>query len=275
MKHPTGQPSRFDDPEVLRALLCRLDASGPGAWRRDLEAADLMVYAMAKYGALARKHDQTPEDAAFAAFDAMRGACVRRAADPWAVVTQAVKTTLIAEERANGLLCSTHQARRAHFSRFHDAQRFSDREADISDYDPAFRVHPHGLEPEEDAPHAPGDDLADLAAAVFGALGWDQDLARDAIGYVCARLMDYGSRPAAFEALRKDAQARVLFGLSQGSWIGVLRAVLGHPEPHKAMRRAGRGMLTRLLMGETPARLLTDPELTAQIRHARPLGAGR
>lgn len=59
-------------------------------------------------------------EAASAAFDAMRTPAVRNAEDPWAVITRAVQVTLIAEESGNGLLCSTHQARRPQYSGFHD-----------------------------------------------------------------------------------------------------------------------------------------------------------
>lgn len=53
-------------------MLHRLHAAGEQGWRDDPEAADLMRYAMDKYGALARKHRLRPEDAAVAAFEVMR-----------------------------------------------------------------------------------------------------------------------------------------------------------------------------------------------------------
>ena len=36
----------------------------------------------------------------------------------WAIITHAVRITCVYEERAQGLLCSVHQARRAHVSAF-------------------------------------------------------------------------------------------------------------------------------------------------------------
>ena len=108
----TTRPS-FTTTEGLRLLLVRLHYSGPASWQHDQEAAELMAYTMDKYGALARKHGLEPADAAVAAFDAMRTRAVRTAGDPWAVTTRAVQLTLIYEARAHGLLCSTHQARRA------------------------------------------------------------------------------------------------------------------------------------------------------------------
>ena len=112
----------------LRALLTRLHEAGPGAWSRDPVAQALMAFAAEKYAALARKHNLDPWEAASAAFDVMRTRSAREAHDPWGVVTHAVRITCIAEERATGLLCSVHQARRPHFSCFHDAERLSDRE---------------------------------------------------------------------------------------------------------------------------------------------------
>ena len=139
---------KFEDPEGLRVLLDRLHAAGRGSWRADPEAAALMRHAAEKYAALARKHGLDPWEAAAAAFDAMRTPSVRRAEDPWAMVTRAVQVTCIAEERANGLLCSVHQARRPRYSVFHDAERFSDRENLLIDYHPAFRVD--SVEPDDE-----------------------------------------------------------------------------------------------------------------------------
>src|SRR5690625_4192427 len=127
----------------LRALLDRLHAAGPDAWTGDPVAQDLMRYAADKYAALARKHHLDPWEAASAAFDVMRTPSARRAMDPWAVVTRAVQITCIAEDRAQGLLCSVHQARRPHVSVFHDAERFSDRENPLTDYHPAFQIPAH------------------------------------------------------------------------------------------------------------------------------------
>ena len=76
-----------------------------------------------------------------AAFDAMRNPSVRRAEDPWAVVTRAVQVTCIS--RAAGLLCSVHQSRRPRYFRFHDVERFSDRGRRLADYHPALHDRRH------------------------------------------------------------------------------------------------------------------------------------
>lgn len=83
----------FENSERLRELLTRLSEDGPAAWSSDPEAAALMRHAAQKYAALARKHGLDPWEAATAAFEAMRTAAVRRADDPWAVITRAVQIT--------------------------------------------------------------------------------------------------------------------------------------------------------------------------------------
>lgn len=67
--HPPQEPSgpAFADSEGLRAVLMRLHDAGPGAWRYDPEAAELMRFTADRYAALARKYDQEPADAAVAA----------------------------------------------------------------------------------------------------------------------------------------------------------------------------------------------------------------
>jgi hypothetical protein len=111
--------------EGLRALLTRLHAEGPGAWRTDPTAAKLMQYAADKYAALARKHGLDPWEAAGAAFDVMRTRSAREADDPWGVVTHAVRITCIAEERAQGLLCARRIRRAARTTRSSTTQNAS------------------------------------------------------------------------------------------------------------------------------------------------------
>lgn len=268
---------RFEDSEALRALLNRLHDAGRGAWRTDPDAAALMQHAAQKYAALAKKHGLDPWEAASAAFEAMRGAATRRADDPWAVVTRAVKVTCIGEERGNGLLCSVHQARRPRYSVFHDAERFSDRENPLTDYHPAFHVTPFTDTDEADA--GPGS-VVDVGSAVedtitlFCLLGWEPETARAAVEYVTARLAEAASRTSAFEGLRRDRQARALLDLPGASWSTLLRIVLGAPDPALAHTNAGRGVLLRLLIGEPLRALLTDDDLVLAVGLAAP-GIGR
>ena len=122
-------------------------------------------YAMDKYGALARKHHLEPEEAAVAAFEVMRTRAARDACDPWAVVTRAVQITCVAEERGQGLLCSTHQARRRKYEDVHDPERMSDRETPLSDYHPSFHVYDHIDDPDtEDESDGTGPQAQELSA---------------------------------------------------------------------------------------------------------------
>ena len=267
----------FESSEGLRELLERLAAQDHGAWRHDAEAAALMGHVVRRYAKLARKHGLDPWDAAAAAFDAMRSSAVRNADDPWAVVTRAVQVTLIAEERANGLLCSVYQARRPEFSSFHDPERFSDRENPLSDYHPALRVEPIG-DSQDDAASAEGTGIGEAvenAIAFMTLLGWPRTPARTAMEYICARLSEVPSRATAWESLRRDVHGRTLLDLSSASWNGLLRAVLGNPEPEVARTTAGRGILLRLLIGEPLRSLLTDDDLVLAVSLAAPAERSR
>lgn len=247
----------FADPEGLRALLARLHEAGPGAWRHDREAAELMAFAADRYAGLARKYGHEPADAAVAAFEAMQNASTRAAGDPWAVVTVAVRITLIAEHRAHGLLTSTDRARRARYSVFHDAERFCDRQIALADYHPALHA-PADHEP----PDGEGDGgwVVEHATRLLMLLGWPPAATWTAVEYVCGRLADIGDRHAAYETLRRDKALRAQLDLPHAAWIGLLRCTLGHPSASGALRH---GVLARLLVGDTIAELLADDDLVA------------
>jgi len=270
----------FATAEGLRLLLVRLCYCGGDGWRTDPEAAALMAYAMEKYGALARKQGFEPVEAATAAFDAMRTRAVRVADDPWAVVTKAVELTLIYEARAEGLLCSPHQARRDTAVGRHDAERFSDRETELADYHPALWVGPAQDELDLDDDDAADDENSEgeptnaffaLAetVAVFSALGWPEDVARSAVEYVCSRLMRSGNRGTAFEALRRDRHAQALLDVDQRAWLVFLRVVLGNQYPDRRHTAAGRGLLLRLAIGDRVEELVQERSLVAEIARIR------
>lgn len=278
----TGDDFRTAD--GLRALLIRLDEAGDGAWEHDSAVADLMRFAAEKYAALARKHGLDPWEAASAAFDVMRTRAARTAIDPWAVITHAVRITCIAEERAQGLLCSVNRARRPQFSAFHDPERLSDRENSLADYHPAFRTPDPAETLDEDirdADHglaeatiSAGSAMED-AIALFTSLGWPSASARSSVEHVCGALTRSGTRHAAYEALRRDKHARALLDLSRTSWATLLRALLGHPSPAFAATSTGHGILLRLLVGESLNALLHDDDLVLAIALAAPgRGAG-
>ncbi len=276
----------FESSAGLRALLHRLHQAGPGAWENDAEAAALMVFTAEKYSALARKHGLDPWEAASAAFDVMRTHSAREAADPWAVVTHAVRITCIAEERAQGLLCSVHQARRPHISVFHDPERFSDRETPLAEYHPAFHTtdhHPEDTDDAEDA--AAGSEVSAARTAVedaielFTLLDWHPRTARAGVEHICSALTRASSRQAAYEALRRDKHARALLDIPGESWTAMLKALLGHPDAAYAATNAGRGVLLRLLIGESLPMLLRDEDLVVLIAFTAPgkprTGGGR
>ncbi|SJN11182.1 hypothetical protein FM113_11220 [Leucobacter sp. 7(1)] len=273
-----GHCRGFENSERLRELLTRLDAEGPDAWRNDPVAAELMRYAADKYAALARKHGLDPWEAATAAFEAMRTPSVRRADDPWAVITRAVQITCIAENRANGLLCSVHQARRPRYSSFHDAERFSDRENPLTDYHPAFRADPFADDDddEDDAGEVEVSGATGVESAVEDTiallclLGWEPELARAAVECICARLAESVSRAGAYESLRRDRHARALLDIPAPSWYRLLRIVLGSPDAHLTGTNASRGVLLRLLIGESLRHLLTDVDLAVAVTVAAP-----
>lgn len=266
---PRPDSADFRTSEGLRALLEHLAEHG---WRNNPQARELLEFAAERFAPLARKHGLDVWEAASAAFDVMRTPAARRAADPWAVVTHAVRITCIYEERAQGLMCSVHQARRAHISAHHDPERFSDRETPLYEYHPAFQL----TDPHHDHEDAAEDVDATVQAAVtdatrlFVLLGWPEASARAGVEHVTNALAPIGSRRGTYEALRRDKHARALLDLSAPAWTCLLRVLLGHPEPAYATTATGRGILLRLLLGETLTDLLGDDALVAVIVRAIP-----
>ncbi|WP_075889530.1 hypothetical protein [Actinomyces provencensis] len=276
----------FTTGEGLRTLLTRLHEAGESAWASDPAARELMAYTAEKYTPLARKHGLDPWEAASAAFDAMQYASTRRADDPWAMVTHGVRITCIFEERAQGLLCSVHQARRPHVSAFHDPERFGDRDNPLTDYHPAFHIHDRAPGDSETAADSDsgssgggsGSDRACMSAesasedaiALLCLLGWALETARASVEHVCGALMRAGTRQSAYEGLRRDRHARVLLDLPGRSWTVLLRALLGNPHPAYTATNAGKGVLLRLLIGETLPVLLRDDDLVLSLSLAAP-----
>ncbi|WP_317982631.1 hypothetical protein [Nesterenkonia ebinurensis] len=256
----------------------RLYTQGHDAWVRDPVAADLMEYTSQKYAGLAIKHGLDPWEAASAAFDVMRTRAAREARDPWAVITHAVRITCIYEERAQSLLCSVHQARRPHIFALPDPERFSDRAFPWADDHPVLAATDDGLarltvSGPEDATMSARAAVED-AIELFALLGWPFDTARSGVEHVCDALTRAGSRHTAFEALRRDRHARALLDIPSAAWHVLLRTLLGRPEPAYAATTAGRGILLRLLIGETVPLLLCDDDLVEALSLVAP-GAGR
>ncbi|MGP9695119.1 hypothetical protein ACT3TZ_10930 [Brachybacterium sp. AOP25-B2-12] len=280
----------YTSSEGLRALLTRLHEEGPGAWRTDPAAAELMQYAAEKYAALARKHHLDPWEAVSAAFEVMRTRSAREACDPWAVVTHAVQRTCWAEERGQGLLCSVHQARKNRYTMFHDAERLSDRENSLDDYHEAFQVTDPALNfTDDDEDDVREDDAASEAAlgvtsamsamedaiAFVTLLGWPPQMARSCVEHICGMVARAGSRQSAFESLRRDKHARAMLDVPSASWSALVRVLIGNHMPGVSATRAGRGILLRLLIGESLPVLLRDDDLVLTVALSAPKGGGR
>jgi hypothetical protein len=59
------------------------------------------------------------------------------------------------------------------------------------------------------------------------------------------------------------------------AWTALLKTLLGHPSPAYAATAAGRGILLRLLIGESLRALLRDDDLVLMISLAAPRHGGR
>lgn len=274
---PPDDNGDFRDSEKLRDLLYRLHHAGEHAWAHDPVATELMTFTRDKYAPLARRHDLDPWEAVTAAFDVMRSRAAREAADPWGVITHAVRITCIYEERAQGLLCSVNQARRAHVSKFHDPDRFSARAHPIVDDHPILaaieeRYSNIGTEPNNTS--TPVLAAVERAVQLLLLLGWPTEIARSGVEQICDALVHSGSRHSAHEYLRRDKQVRTLLDIPGPSWGVLLWVLLGRPESMYAATNLGRGVLMRLLIGETVPLLLRDDELVESLVLAAP-GVGR
>ena len=251
-----GSEPAFASSAGLRALLDRLHQTGDGAWRDDPEATALLAYTIDRYAPLARSWHRDPGEAASAAFVAMRQNGVRRAGDPWAVVTRAVQVSLSAENHAERHLTSTEKARRTQ----HAEQDVPVRAGELTDTLP-FAIRDPQREPETEPV------IAD-AIVLLELLGWPALLAGAVVEYVAGRLADAGSIPAAYEALRRDAAFRAQLDLDRHTWAGLLGVLLGsRPQPGRPTRK---GVLARLLLGETVRDLLDDTALVRSVLACRP-----
>ena len=251
-----GSELAFASSAGLRALLDRLHAAGPQAWRTDPEATALLAYTIDRYAPLARSWHRDPGEAASAAFIAMRHNGVRHAADAWAVVTRAVQVSFSAENHAERHLTSTEKARRTQ----HAEQDAPLRSGELTDTLPFSTLGPDH-EPEVEPVIADATGLLEL-------LGWPETMTGAVVEYIAARLTDAGSIPAAYESLRRDTAIRAQLDLDRAAWIGLLGVLLGsRPQPGRPTRK---GVLARLLLGETVRDLLDDNRLVRSILSCRP-----
>lgn len=265
----------FETSEGLRALLTRLADAGPGSWRHDVEAHELAKFTARKYARLSRKYGLDRWEAVTAAFEAMRKPGTARADNPWAVVTEAVRLACIYEQRGQGLLCSVDKARKAEVSAHHDAERFADRDQALLEWNPVFHIIDPRLEHRDDELPEPVTVAVEQAVTLFVLLGWPVSTARGVIDYVCENLARLGNRVSAVDALRRDRHARAMLDISKKPWNTAVKVLLGNPNPAYAATQAGRGLLMRLVIGETLVELLADDEVVRHVTEAAPvLGSG-
>jgi hypothetical protein len=241
----------------------RLHIKGDDAWRADPEADELIRYMIDRFSDLARKHGLEPDDAGPAAFEAMRNPSVFLGDDPWGVIVHAVTTTIKTCQFADDALCSVETARRGGLSGV-TPERFCDRESPVWEYDPAFAVTNNE---DRDTWHGPSIvEQAEEIALLFSEHGWPLETTSTAVEVVLRRLAETGSRPACYEALRKDKKWRAITDLPTASWTGLLRLLLGNPNDPVGITDKGRGILLRLALGETTDDLACDEGLVGGIR---------
>lgn len=253
---PAGSELAFASPAGLRALLERLHGAGAGAWREDPDATALLAYTIERYAPLARSWHRDPGETASAAFLAMIHDGVRHAADPWAVVTRAVQISLSAENHAERHLTSTEKARRTQ----HAEQDVPLRAGGLTDTLTSATLGPD-REPEAEPV------IVD-AIVLLRLLGWPEMVAGAVVEYVAGRLADAGSIQAAYETLRRDTAIRAQLDVDRGAWTGLLGVLLGgRPQPGRPTRK---GVLARLLLGESVRDLLDDTGLVRAVLACRP-----
>lgn len=247
----------FARSEGLRSLLVRLHEAGPGAWKTDREARALIEFSVEKYRRLALKWDRDPADVGHAVFVAMQGEWIRKAHDPWAEITTAVQRELKAEATAERLLISTSKARRRAESDFPRPVRASEHEEFLFDIigEAVASAAVDGAEPSSPS--------ARRAARVLAALGWPPAIAETVVEYVVARLSALGDRGRAFESLRRDEGIPAQLDMPRRQWTRLLRLLLGAPAQPGVP--APRGLLIRLVLGESTDDLLADDDLVLEI----------
>lgn len=240
----------FETPEGLRTLLIRLNDSGPGSWRGDREATELIRYTAFRYQQLARKYDMDAWEVTSSVFEVMLTHSVRAARNPWAVVMRTVQITCDAEKRAAGLLAATSKVRRPdRIAAFHEAVWFAER-ANLANYHLALAVNPIGDDAEWSQVDEHVTTVLVETVGLFVPEGWDGVLAADCVEHVAYRLGDLASRAIALESLRRDRAVPGLLGVPPRSWTSLLRVVLGNSEPKHQGTPIGDGVLLRSLSGD-------------------------
>lgn len=255
--------------EGLRALLRRLGGGQDGAsWRTDPEARHLAEYTVRKYERLCRKWQRDPAEGATAAFLAMQGNYILTATDPWAIVTVAVRATVIADRTAELLLISTERARQKDTGLLEAPVRAGDHEEYLYDI-----VAPGPVEPDAESSLLAR--VQGTATLLLVSLGWHEETAVAVVEYVITRLLGALDAERALEQLRRDDTVPALLDVPAESWRAILRVLLGaRGEPGLPARR---GLIAQIALQNEDlsttarvARLLEDDTLVLAVFQARP-----
>lgn len=250
----------FADSETLRELIAILTATG--TWATSPVARELMLFTMRKYAPVAKAWHRDPADAGYAAFLAFRTPTTLAADDPWAVVTQAVRLQIAADEHADRLMTSSDKARRPSKRPTVEPIRAGHYEEFLYDIHPRDPV----TEPEDGTDAV--EDVIRAAGVFFVVTGWPARTVEAAIEYICNRVTSLSSRDSAMDVLTADTALAYRLGYSDTQWAALLRLLIG---VKATRRRDGQpGILARLLLGDTVAELLHDEELMQVARRARP-----
>ena len=243
----------FATAEGLRLLLLDLAYAGRRAWQTSPEAAELMTYTMEKYAGLAHKYGLEPSDAAVAAFEVMRMRSTRVAEDPWAVVTHAVELTLIYESRAEGLLCSTGQARKTAGLDYHDAERFATasprsrtttRRSTSTPRCPTRRREGGQREASRPTRSSPS-----TRPGFFVELGWPRTVRGSGWSTSPRGSIAAASHEIAYESLRRDGNGPGLLDVDQDAWLTCCGRCSATSTPTTSTQSRSRGILRRRCNG--------------------------
>ena len=76
---------------------------------------------------------------------------------------------------------------------------------------------------------------------------------------------------AADPALRRDNRARAMLDVGRKPWNAAIRVLLGTPNPAYGATKAGRGLLMRLVLGETLEDVFTDDDIVRKLAATAPV----
>jgi hypothetical protein len=250
----------FADSETLRELIAVLTATG--GWVSSPVARELMLFTMRKYAPVAKAWHRDPADAGYAAFLAFRTPTTVAADDPWAVVTQAVRLSIAAEENADRLMTSSDKARRPTKRPMLEPIRAGHYEEFLYD------IHPRDPQSVPDDAGDVVEEVIRTAGMFFVTTGWPAATVVSAIEYICNRITSLSSHDSALDVLTADTALAYRLGYSDTEWATLLCLLIGV----KATRRRdrGSGILARVLLGDSVADLLVDQDLVQASRQARP-----